>query len=125
MNENVRQSSRTKKLSSAMRRVDEETRQMVLRKRLDKLEGDRLFDEIMYGVSAADDDEGWLGDGAGGADPADALGADDWKEEDEQSDEEDDDEISDEDEDKQDADDKDEQDQTQAASAPQRKTRAQ
>ena len=33
-----------------MRRVDEETRRIVMKNRLDALEGDRLFDEINYGV---------------------------------------------------------------------------
>ena len=47
----IRQSSRAKKLSSAMKKVDEETRQFALKKRLDKLEGDKLFDEIVYGIT--------------------------------------------------------------------------
>lgn len=52
MNANqIRQSSRAKKLSSAMRVVDNETRKIVLKKRLNKLEGDNLLDEIMYGVN--------------------------------------------------------------------------
>ena len=52
MNANqIRQSSRAKKLSSAMRVVDSETRKIVQRKRLNKLEGDNLLDEIMYGVN--------------------------------------------------------------------------
>ena len=40
----LRQSSRTKKLSTAMRVVDEETRRIVQKNRLDALEGDHLFD---------------------------------------------------------------------------------
>ena len=52
MNANqIRQSSRAKKLSSAMRVVDNETSKIVLKKRLNKLEGDNLLDEIMYGVN--------------------------------------------------------------------------
>ena len=34
-----------------MKFVDKETRKIVLRKRLNKLEGDNLMDEIMYGVN--------------------------------------------------------------------------
>ena len=33
-----------------MRVVDEETRKLVMKQRLDALEGDRLFDELNYGV---------------------------------------------------------------------------
>ena len=52
MNANqIRQSSRAKKLSSAMRVVDNETRKIVLKKRLNRLEVDNLLDEIMYGVN--------------------------------------------------------------------------
>lgn len=46
----VRQSTRAKKLSSAMRIVDDETRKLVMKNRLNALEGDRLFDELNYGV---------------------------------------------------------------------------
>ena len=45
----LRQSSRTKKLSTAMRVVDEETRRIVQKNRLDALEGDHLFDEYNFG----------------------------------------------------------------------------
>ena len=48
-NTKLRQSSRTKKLSTAMRVVDEETRRIVQKNRLDALEGDHLFDEYNYG----------------------------------------------------------------------------
>ena len=41
----LRVSQRAKKLSNAMRVVDEETRRFVQKNRLDALEGDRLFDE--------------------------------------------------------------------------------
>jgi len=46
----VRQSTRTKKLSHSMRVVDEETRKIVMKTRLDALEGDRLFDELNFGA---------------------------------------------------------------------------
>ena len=47
MTEVLRQSSRAKKLSVAMRTVDAETRRIVMKNRLDALEGDRLFDEYI------------------------------------------------------------------------------
>ena len=42
-----------------MKKVDEETRLFALKKRLDKLEGDQLFDEIVYGISTNQDEDGW------------------------------------------------------------------
>jgi hypothetical protein len=33
-----------------MRKVDEETRRLVMKNRLDALEGDKLFDEYNYGA---------------------------------------------------------------------------
>jgi hypothetical protein len=63
-----------------MRVVDEETRKLVMKQRLDALEGDRLFDELNYGVDnfEANDDNN-------------AEAQDDWAEgeQDLQSDEED------------------------------------
>jgi len=38
--------ARTKKLSSSMRIVDEETRRIVQQNRIDALEGDNLFDNL-------------------------------------------------------------------------------
>ena len=52
----LRQSSRTKKLSTAMRVVDEETRRIVQKNRLDALEGDHLFDEYNYGAIDQEED---------------------------------------------------------------------
>ena len=42
----LRSSARTKKLSAAMRIVDEETRRIVQQNRIDALEGDNLFDNL-------------------------------------------------------------------------------
>lgn len=53
----VRQSSRTKKFSVAFQSVDEETRKLVMKNRLDALENDHLFDELNYGTSAFPEDE--------------------------------------------------------------------
>ena len=83
-----------------MRRVDDETRQYALKKRLDKLEGDKLFDELVYGISGPGDGEDDLGgaSGAGGfgqAGGAAADGGEEWVQEEE---EESDDDIDEDDE---------------------------
>ena len=52
-----RSSSRAKKLSAAMRVVDEETRKVIQQNRIDALEGDNLFDNLKMG-----DEDGGGGD---------------------------------------------------------------
>lgn len=59
----VRTSSRTKKLSAAMRVVDEETRKIVMQNRIDALEADNLFDSN-YLIEDEDDED--VGNGAAG-----------------------------------------------------------
>ena len=59
----VRTSSRTKKLSAAMRVVDEETRKIVMQNRIDALEADNLFDSNYLIEDEGDED---VGNGAAG-----------------------------------------------------------
>lgn len=61
-------SDRTKKLSAAMRVVDEETRKQVMQNRIDALEGDNLFDSNFFvddpdGLDDSDGDNGGKGGG--------------------------------------------------------------
>ena len=70
-----------------MRIVDEETRRVVQKNRLDALEGDHLFDELNYGDVQMGDGEGMEGAGQDEQD--------EWAEDDEESDvPSDDDDIS-------------------------------
>ena len=48
---------RTKKLSSSMKVVDEQTRRLVAQQRLDKLEADNLFDEYLFGKTEQDGED--------------------------------------------------------------------
>lgn len=45
----VRHSGRVKKLSAAMRIVDEETRRIVMQNRIDALENDKIFETFQVG----------------------------------------------------------------------------
>lgn len=59
----LRQSSRTKKLSAAMRVVDEETRKIVMQNRIDALEADNLFESNYLVDEEEVDDKGDVNDG--------------------------------------------------------------